>query len=121
MSRLPLDDSVLPTNDDSASLFNVQQIGTLPVIPQQLRSETAKDPLLSKVVLYTKNGWPHTFNEDLCPFYRCRLEITIECACLMWGMKVIVPNKLQGRILEELHTGHMGIVKMKSLARTHVW
>ena len=39
----------------------------------------------------------------------------------MWDMKVIVPNKLQGRVLEELHTGHMGIVKMKSLARTHVW
>ena len=121
LSRLPLGDSVLPTNDDSASLFNVQQIGILPVTPQQLRSETAKDPLLSKVLLYTKNGWPHTFSEDLRPFYRRRLEITIECACLMWGMKVIVPNKLQGRVLEELHTGHMGIVKMKSLARTHVW
>jgi len=31
----------------------------------------------------------------------------------MWG---IVPYKLQGRVWEELH---IGIVKMKSLARTH--
>ena len=38
----------------------------------------------------------------------------------MWGMKVIVPTKLQNRVLAELHTSHPGIVKMKSLARTHV-
>ena len=25
----------------------------------------------------------------------------------MWGIKVIIPNKLQGRVLEELHTGHI--------------
>jgi len=36
----------------------------------------------------------------------------------MWG---IVPYKLKGRVWEELHTGHIGIVKVKSLARTHVW
>ena len=70
LSRLPLDSSSLPANDDSASLFNVQQIGTLPVTLQQLRAETAKDPLLSKVLLYTKNGWPHKFSDDLQPFYR---------------------------------------------------
>jgi len=40
---------------DSASLFNVQQIETLPMT-QQLHAETAKDPLLFKVLLYTKNG-----------------------------------------------------------------
>ena len=60
---------------------------------QQLHAKTAKDPLLSKVLLYTKNGWPHKFSDDLRPFYRHRLEITIECACLMWGMKVIVPRQ----------------------------
>ena len=121
LSRLPLDNVSSPATDDSASLFNVQQIGTLPVTPQQLRAETVKDPLLSKVLRYTKDGWPHKISEDLHPFYRRRLELTIECGCLMWGIKVIVPYKLQGRVLEELHTGHIGIVKMKSLARTHVW
>ena len=44
----------------------------------------------------------------------------LECACLIWSMKVIVPNKLPERVLEELHYGYMGIVKMKSLARSHV-
>ena len=39
----------------------------------------------------------------------------------MWGIKVIIPNKLQGRVLEELHAGHTGIVRMKCLARSRVW
>lgn len=39
----------------------------------------------------------------------------------MWGIKVIIPNKLQGKVLEELHTGHIGIVKMKALARSRIW
>ena len=39
----------------------------------------------------------------------------------MWGIRVIVPSKLRERVLTELHTGHPGIVKMKSVARTLVW
>ena len=39
----------------------------------------------------------------------------------MWGIKVIVPNKLQGRVLEEFYTGLTGIVRMKALARACVW
>ena len=34
---------------------------------------------------------------------------------------MIVPNKLRAQILEELHEGHLGIVKMKSLSRGFAW
>jgi len=46
--------SGLPLPLMTASLFNVQQNVTLPVTPQQLRSEIVKDPLLLKVLRYTK-------------------------------------------------------------------
>ena len=36
-------------------------------------------------------------------------------------MRVIVPAKLQPRILSELHFTHPGIVKMKLLASSYVW
>ena len=32
-----------------------------------------------------------------------------------------VPSKLQARILEELHDSHLGIVRIKALARSYVW
>ena len=41
--------------------------------------------------------------------------------CLMWGIKLIIPVKLREGVLKELHTGHPGVVKMKSIARTLVW
>ena len=30
-------------------------------------------------------------------------------------------EKLQSKVLEELHTAHPGVVRMKSIARIHVW
>ena len=36
-------------------------------------------------------------------------------------MKVVIPSKLQGQVLEELHDGYLGVVKMKALARSYVW
>ena len=34
---------------------------------------------------------------------------------------MIIPAKLQARILNELHSTHMGIVKIKEIARSAVW
>ena len=55
---------------------NIQQIGTLPVDSKQLYLETSNDPLLSKVLRYTKEGWPQEVDAQLCPFFRRKLEIT---------------------------------------------
>ena len=34
----------------------------------------------------------------------------------MWGIGVVVPQKLRQRVVEELHTSHMGMNKMKVVA-----
>ena len=47
--------------------------------------------------------------------------MTLLQGCVMWGNRVIVPPKLRQRVLEELHTGHLGVVKMKAMARSYVW
>ena len=48
-------------------------------------------------------------------------ELTVQNDCLMWGIRVIVPPALREKVLEELHSGHSGMSRMKSLARCHVW
>lgn len=58
---------------------------------------------------------------DLEPFFSRREELTIESGIVMWGYRVIIAEKLRGLILEELHSTHLGIVKMKSLARSFCW
>ena len=39
----------------------------------------------------------------------------------MWGIRVVIPMKLRDCVLEELHDGHVEVVKMEGLARSHVW
>ena len=47
--------------------------------------------------------------------------MTIEQGVLLWGIRVVVPLALRPKVLAELHLSHMGIVKMKPLARQFVW
>ncbi|XP_026552722.1 uncharacterized protein K02A2.6-like, partial [Pseudonaja textilis] len=39
----------------------------------------------------------------------------------LWGDRVVIPEKLQKKVLSMLHEGHPGIVRTKALARSHVW
>ena len=47
--------------------------------------------------------------------------MTIHYGILMWGSRVVVPTKLRERVLETLHEGHIGMVKMKGLSCGYVW
>ena len=82
---------------------------------------TRGDTNLRKVLQYTWRGWPGRVPPALQPYHVRRNELSIENGCLLWGTPVIVPTKLQTEILDELHRGHPGIVRMKALARSHVW
>ncbi|XP_056132888.1 uncharacterized protein K02A2.6-like, partial [Lampris incognitus] len=58
---------------------------------------------------------------ELSVFLTRQNDLTIQQGCLMWGTRVVVPPKLRPRVLNELHTAHPGVVRMKSLARSFVW
>ena len=121
LSRLPLQDTSTVGNYEDAMVFNIAQVDALPVQASQVMSATRRDPLLSKVLRYARTGWPAEVPNELCPFWRRREEIVVEGDCILWGTRVIVPEKLRQQILSELHRGHPGVVRMKALARSHVW
>ena len=102
-----------------ASMFNFNQVLSLGA--KQLKQATDSDPILSKVLRYTQKGWPEEIDSELRPYYRRRNELSVEDGCLLCGIRVVVPTTCQAKVLEELHTSHPGIVKMKSLAHIHVW
>ena len=106
-----------------AGLFNLSQIKLLPVTSKELAAETQKDPILSQVTDYIINGWPSRVDtgDPIHPYFVKQEQLTIGCGCILFGMRVVVPPKLQETVLSELHEGHSGIVQMKSIARTHVW
>ena len=39
----------------------------------------------------------------------------------MENIRVVIPAKFRSAVLDELHTSHTSIVRMKSLSRLHVW
>ena len=41
--------------------------------------------------------------------------------CLLWNNRVVIPLPGRAIVLNELHEGHPGTSRMKSLARTIVW
>ena len=40
---------------------------------------------------------------------------------LLRGNRLVIPRQLREKVLEELHTAHQGVVKMKCRARELVW
>ena len=106
-----------------ACAINVTQVNGLPVSAKNIATETIHDPILSKVMFFTINGWPEADDMDmeLQAYYRKRHEMTVEEGCLLWGIWTIIPGKYREIMLRELHESHPGMIRMKSLARQHVW
>ena len=125
LSRLPLVSGVSGpevTSNTEASLFNFCQIETLPITAKELAAHVHKDPTLAKVIYYANEGWTSSMDrsDPFYPYFCKKKELSVECGCLMWGWRVVVPQALRQQILSELHSGHLGIVKMKSITRLNV-
>ena len=120
LSRVPLPTGS-PQPDDVSQFFNIGQIQLLPVTVAEVQKATRSDKVLSKVYRYTQTGWPGSVSKDLQPYKSKQDEIGLEGGCLMWGIRVIIPAKLQSAVLQSLHLGHPGITRMKAIARSYFW
>ena len=120
LSRLPLQEEDRTATEEA--VFHTTAIEDLPVTAEQIAEHTRKDPILSRVWSHTLNGWPSHMQDDaLQPYFRKRHELSTEGGVVLWGLRVIIPQPLQKRILEELHEEHPGMFRMKALARSFVW
>ncbi|GBL79130.1 Retrovirus-related Pol polyprotein from transposon 17.6 [Araneus ventricosus] len=106
LSRLPKTSEELEVKDDII-IFQMTQIETLPVTSRELRQETGKDEL-GPLLRALREGRNLQGREG---------HYTIEDGCILYGQRVCIPKKYQKNVLDELHTGHLGMVKMKALAR----
>jgi transposase InsO family protein len=94
----------------------------LPITSGIVARESRKDPILSKVIQLTMDGWPNAVNnEQLQPYFRRRHELSLEKDCLLWGNRVVVPGVLRANLLLDLHQEHMGAARMKARARMYFW
>ncbi|XP_022800043.1 uncharacterized protein K02A2.6-like [Stylophora pistillata] len=107
---------------DEVEIFHTTVVEALPVTEHNLRMQTRRDPVLSRVLELVQSGWQGAeLHPELIPYAHRGNEIMIHHGVLMWGSRVVVPAKLRERVLETLHKGHIGMVKMKGLSRGFVW
>ena len=83
LSRLLIKNSYKKEGHSEPNIFNVCQIESLPLTSGQLKQATRTDPMLSKVLKFTKNGWPH------CRYQRLLSHIGIEDWSYHWKTIVL--------------------------------
>ena len=118
LSRLP----VFAKRHPAEKIQAIIEIDYLPVTAKQIAKQSAKDTTIGSALVAVQHGnWPAVVSEDLLPFYRRRTELTVIDGCLLWGRRVVIPQKLRSSLIAELHSNHIGISKMKALARSYIW
>lgn len=96
----------------------------MPITQNMVRAATMKDPTLKKVMEFIQNEWPNSkqmIPTNVEPFYNCKESLYVIDSCIMSGERVVIPTVFQNRILKQLHKGHQGIERMKSLARSYAY
>ena len=125
LSRLPEGDDLqfdaAEKDEDGDVVFLVNTINTTSG-HQSLQKATSKDPQLSTVKVYIRDGWPTSIQDvGLSQYSRYKDFLHIVHGCVLYGERVCIPEAMQQSVLRTLHTGHFGNSKMKQLARTTVF
>ena len=91
----------------------------------KLKQETSADSTLSALCHMVTSGWPNQCSllpTSLKPFWSVKDFISIDDGILLKGNRIIIPPKLQGDVLNQLHNhSHQGISKTRFLARKCVY
>ncbi|XP_026529758.1 uncharacterized protein K02A2.6-like, partial [Notechis scutatus] len=121
LSRSPLPETV----SDPAPTLTTLQIETLnspPLTARDIAADTKRDAILARVVSWVERGWPVEETPAIfAPFKHRPTELFSQKGCILWGDRVVVPERLQRLVLQTLHEGHPGIVRMKALTRSYAW
>ncbi|XP_055611491.1 uncharacterized protein K02A2.6-like [Uranotaenia lowii] len=105
------------SSEDDFDAFVLHQIAQLPVRADHIARETRKDPELGTIVQLLEAGTELARSGYKAP----EVKFTLAAGCLLFEHRVVVPPVLRQSILKDLHTAHLGIVKMKGLARSFVY
>lgn len=121
LSRLPLPNERKNYKEvDSVTYLNYVE-DSISISAKEVASRTKQDNVLKKICEYIISGWPSSMGSDLKPYHNRKDCLTIDRGCILYNHRVVIPLSLRKEILNELHEGHLGVVKMKNIARGYVY
>ena len=121
LSRLPLLEQPAKVFEEPELVLLAEHLNESPVSANDIKVWTQRDQKLARVLQYIQQGWPCDGDPELEPYSSRCLELSSYEGCIMWGTRVVIPPPGREAVLQELHEGHPGITRMKSLARMYVW
>ena len=87
----------------------------------QIKHWTDRDPLLSSVKNWILQGCHFSNKKELRPFIGRKDKLSVQDGCILWGNRVVIPQAGRAAVMRELHEGHPGICRMKSLPHSVAW
>lgn len=105
------------TEKDDFDQFIQQQIRQMPITADDIASETKRDLELSPILSALQDG--RNLSSIGCTGNE--LNYTQSCGCILLGHRLVIPKKFRVLLLQELHVAHIGITKMKGIARSIVY
>ncbi|UYV79912.1 hypothetical protein LAZ67_18001028, partial [Cordylochernes scorpioides] len=121
-SRLPLEE--LNSREDNIDLVthDISFLNVTPLDHLIIEEETNKDPVLNKLKEYLLED-PQLAKKDetMKPFLSKLENFSVLQGCIFVDSRAVIPRTCQDQMLKLLHQSHIGINRMKSLARSSVW
>jgi len=114
LSRLPLPGTA--TEPTQAEIFSFKEVTAAPVTSTQVKKHTHTDPIMSEVISSIAGG---EMTLSLKPYLVRRNELSVQSGWLLWGYRIIIPLPQIKKVLDGLHSGHCGVVRMKEIAHSY--
>ena len=121
LCRLPLPTIPAEVPTPPELILLMENLADSSVTADQISFWTKRDPSLAPVLPYVQQSWPDQGDPKFATFSSKRDELSVHEGCILWGSRVVVPKQSREMVLHELHDGHPGMTRMKSLARTYMW
>ena len=122
LSRKPMTDT-FPTMSEGMDLHVHTVLSNLPISDRKLEEIRKHSELDSQFKCLSETivqGWPNSRKqcpESISDFWNYRDQLSVADGLILKGCKILIPESLRSKMLEILHTGHMGIEKCQMRAR----
>ena len=96
----------------------MEHLNTTPLSALQVREWTKQDPVCHSAAIGADGLPEDSLEMELQPFAVRSTESSVQDGCLLRGVEWLAGRQ---QILNELHCGHLGLARMKSIAQMYVW
>ena len=90
----------------------------------ELRRATMTDEELKMAMQLTRAGWPDYIRDipvSVQNYHSARNELSVANDLLIFRNRIVVPKSMREQILDQIHTGHLGVNKCTERAKMCVW